>query len=153
MFLEGLPTSNSYRQIDHPKCTIITKGTVVLDVMLQNYFKDSLLNDVICEKKLSDSYESIKSTFTVSRNIQEPPTVSKIMFQTGSYDSSTLVATKNELKVAIPSEYLFKQTSSNEKIPYTLVSLIKHDGDSLDCGHYVSDVFDSITGIWWHCSD
>ena len=31
--------------------------------------------------------------------------------------------------------------------------LIKHDGDTLDCGHYVSDVFDSSTGIWWHCDD
>ena len=31
--------------------------------------------------------------------------------------------------------------------------MIKHDGDSLDCGHYVSDVFDSSTGIWWHCDD
>ena len=77
----------------------------------------------------------------------------KILFQRGSYDSTTLVATKNEVKVAIPSEYMFKQPSSNEKISYTLVSLINHDGDSLDCGHYVSDVFDSSTGIWWHCDD
>ena len=23
----------------------------------------------------------------------------------------------------------------------------------MDCGHYVSDVFDSSTGIWWHCDD
>ena len=28
-----------------------------------------------------------------------------------------------------------------------------HDGDSLDCGNYVSDVFDSSTQIWWHCDD
>ena len=63
------------------------------------------------------------------------------------------MATKNELKVAIPFEYLFKKPSSNEKISYTLVSLINHDGDSLDCGHYVSDVFDSSIGIWWHCDD
>ena len=63
------------------------------------------------------------------------------------------MATKNELKVAIPSEYLFKKPSSNEKISYTLVSLINNDGDSLDCGYYVGDVFDSSTGIWWHCDD
>ena len=61
------------------------------------------------------------------------------------------MATNYELKVAIPSEYLYKHSSSNEKILYNLVSLINHDGDSLDCGHYVSDVFDSSTGIWWHC--
>ena len=48
---------------------------------------------------------------------------------------------------------MFKQPSSNEKISYTLVSLINHYGDSLDCGHYVSDVFDSSTGIWWHCDN
>ena len=40
MSLEGLPTSNLPRQIDHPKCTILTKDTVVLDVILQKYFKD-----------------------------------------------------------------------------------------------------------------
>ena len=63
------------------------------------------------------------------------------------------MATNDELEVAIPSEYFFKQPSSNEKISYTLVSLINHDGDSLDCVHYVSDVFDSSTGIWWHCDN
>ena len=31
--------------------------------------------------------------------------------------------------------------------------LSNHDGDSLDCGHYVSDIFDDITGIWWRCDD
>ena len=28
-----------------------------------------------------------------------------------------------------------------------------HGGESLDCRHYVSDVFDSKTEIWWHCDD
>ena len=28
-----------------------------------------------------------------------------------------------------------------------------HDDDSLDCGHYVSDIFDANKGIWWHCID
>ena len=48
---------------------------------------------------------------------------------------------------------MIKLKSSNEKISYILVSLVNHDGGSLDCGHYVSDVFDSSTGIWWHCDD
>ena len=33
------------------------------------------------------------------------------------------------------------------------MSLIRHDGDSLDCGHSVSDVFDTNTGVWRHCDD
>ena len=33
------------------------------------------------------------------------------------------------------------------------MSLINYDGDSLYCGNYVSDVFDTNTGIWWHCDD
>ena len=33
------------------------------------------------------------------------------------------------------------------------MSLIIHDGDSLDFENYVSDVFHSNTGIWWHCDD
>ena len=28
-----------------------------------------------------------------------------------------------------------------------------NDGDSLDCGNYVSDVFDTNTGIWCHYYD
>ena len=62
-------------------------------------------------------------------------------------------AIKNELKVAVPLGVLYKKPSSNEKISYTLVSLINNYGDSLDCGNYVSDVFDANTGIWWHCDD
>ena len=116
MFIEGLPTSNSSRQIDHPKYTSLKKGTVVLDDMLLNYFKDSLLHHVICENCSSNGSGSIKLTFTVSRYMKEPPTVLKILLQRGNYDSTTLVATKNEVKVAIPSEYIFKQPSSNEKI-------------------------------------
>ena len=49
IFLEGLPTSNSSRQIDHPKYTSLKKGTIVLDHMLQNYFNDSLLHNLLCE--------------------------------------------------------------------------------------------------------
>ena len=113
MFLEGLPTSNTSRQIDHPKYTSIKNGTVVLDQIFHNYFNDSLLHDVICENCSSLGSESIKPTFTVPRHRNEPPTVLKILFQKGSYDSTTLVATKNEVKVTIPSEYLFKETSSN----------------------------------------
>ena len=33
--------------------------------------------------------------------------------------------------------------SSNDRILYTLVSLIIHDGDSLDCGNYGTGVFDA----------
>ena len=53
---------------------------------------------------------------------------------------TTVESIKNELKVAISLEVFYKQPSSNDKISYTLVSLINHDGDSLDCGHRVSDV-------------
>ena len=86
MFLEGLPTSNLPRHIDHPKWNILTKDTVVLDVMLQNYFKDSFLDGIICENCSSGGSESIKSTFTVSRYLKKPPTILKILFQRGTYD-------------------------------------------------------------------
>ena len=77
----------------------------------------------------------------------------KILLQRETYDMNTGEAIKNELKFAIPLGFLYKKPSSNDKISYTLVSLIIHDGDSLDFGHYVSDVFDANTGIWWHCDD
>ena len=116
MILEGLPTSDSSRKIDHPKYTSLTNDTVVLDVMLHNYFKDSFLDDVICENCSSGGPESIKSSFTVSRYLKKPPSVLKILFQRGNYDRTTYVATINELKVYIPSEYLYKEPSIIEKI-------------------------------------
>ena len=48
MSLEGLPTSDLPRKIDHPKCTILIKDTVVLGVILDKYFKDLFLYSVIC---------------------------------------------------------------------------------------------------------
>ena len=62
-------------------------------------------------------------------------------------------AINNELKVAIPLGFLYQKPSSNDKVSYTLVSLINYYGESLDYGHYVSDVFDTSTRIWWQCDD
>ena len=108
IFLEVLPNSNFSSQIDNSKYTTLTKDTVFLNVMLQNYFRYSFLDDVICENCSSGGSESIKSTFTVSGYLKKPPSVLKILFQRGTYDRTTYVAIKNELKVAIPSKYLYK---------------------------------------------
>ena len=62
-------------------------------------------------------------------------------------------AIKKKIKVAITLDFLYKKTPNNKKISYTLVSLINRDGNSLDCGHYVSDIFYANTGIWWCCDD
>ena len=86
----------------HPKCTILANDTVVLDVIFQNYFQESLLENVICENCSSGSSESIKPTFIVSRHLKEPPSVLKIIFQRGMYEMTTGEAIKNELKVSIP---------------------------------------------------
>ena len=102
MFLEVLPTSNLPRQIDDPKCITLTKDTVVLDVMLHNYFKGKFLDNVICENCSSSGSESIKSTFTVSIYLKKPPSLLKILFQRWMYDMTSGEAVKNELKVAIP---------------------------------------------------
>ena len=83
MFLDGLHTSNLTRKIDDPKCIILVNDTVVLDVVFHNYFQKSLLEDVMCEKFSSSSSESIKSTFTVSGYLKEPPAVFEIIFQRG----------------------------------------------------------------------
>ena len=87
------------RQIDHPKCTILENDTVVLNVIFNNNFQKSLFEDVICENCSSGSYESIKSTFTVSINLKESPSVLKILFQRGTYDMTTVEAIKMNLKL------------------------------------------------------
>ena len=65
MSLDELHTSNLLRQTDHPKFTILENETVVLDVISENYFQESLLEDVICEIFSSGISKSIKSTFTM----------------------------------------------------------------------------------------
>ena len=69
------------------------------------------------------------------------------------YATTADEGTKNELKVAISFGIFVQKSSSNDKISYTLMSLINHDDDSLYCVHYVSHVFEAKTGIWWHCDD
>ena len=56
---EGLPSSNSPRQIDHKKFTKLENDTVVLDVILQNYFQKILFEDVIFENCSSGGSGSI----------------------------------------------------------------------------------------------
>ena len=109
MYLDGLHNSNSPRQIDHPKCTILENYTVFY-IIFHNYFQESLLQYVICENCSSGSYESIKSTFPMSVYLKEPPSFLKILFQRGTYDMTTGKAIKNELKVTIPLECLCKKT-------------------------------------------
>ena len=75
-----------------------------------------MFEDVICENCSSGSAESIKSTFTMSRDLKEPPSVLKILFQIGTFDMTTVEAIKIELKVAIPLGFLYKIPSSNDKI-------------------------------------
>ena len=68
-----------------------------MDEIFQKYFNDSLLHYVLCDNYSSLGSKSIKTTFTVSRYIKEPPTVLKILFQRGSYDITTFVTPKNEI--------------------------------------------------------
>ena len=49
MSIYGLHTSNSHRQIDNPKCTILAEETIILDEKSHNYFKESLFEYVIYE--------------------------------------------------------------------------------------------------------
>ena len=76
-----------------------------------------------------------------------------ILLQRGTYGMTICQNIKNKHKVAIPLEFIYKIPSNNEKISYTLVSLIIHYGESLHFGHYVSEFFDTNTGIWWKCDD
>ena len=58
--LDGLKFSNSPRQIDNTKYTTLATGTIMLDGIFHNYFKDSSFEDVICENCSAVSSEAIK---------------------------------------------------------------------------------------------
>ena len=59
MSFDGLHTHNSPRKIDHPKCTILAKDTIVLDIIFQNYSQEYLFEDIICENCSSGISESM----------------------------------------------------------------------------------------------
>ena len=126
-------------------------STITLDYIFQNYFKDSFIEDIICENFSSVRSEARKTTFNMCQTLKEPPSVLKIIFQKETFDIVDGRAKNNICKVAIKLEFFIKITSQKENISYTLVSLIMHDGTSLYCGHYISDIFNTNTGIWWHC--
>ena len=57
MSLDGLHTPNPPRKIDHTRYKILAKDTIVLDGIFRNYFKESLLEDVIYDNCSSCSSE------------------------------------------------------------------------------------------------
>ena len=86
------------------------KGNCCFGCDITEIFQGLILDNVICENCSSGGSESIKSIFTVSRYLKEPPSVLNIIFQIGMYYMTSGEAVKSEHKVAIPSEYLYKKT-------------------------------------------
>ena len=86
-------------------------------------------------------------------NLKDPPSVLIILLPLSMFDYDDKGAKNNWCKVAIPSEFFINIPSPKDKISCTLVSLIMHDDNSLDCGHFISDVFDFNSWIWWHCDN
>ena len=85
------------------------KGHCCFGCDITEIFQRLIFDDVICKICSSGRSESIKSTFTVSRYLKKPPSVLKILFQKVTYDMTIGEVVKNELKLAMPSEYLYKQ--------------------------------------------
>ena len=100
----------------------------------------------------SGIYESIRAILTLCINLKEPLSVLNVLLQRGMHDTTSDRDRKHEQKIAMLS-FFYRIPSSKDKISYTIVSLIIHDGNSLDCWNYVSDVFNTNTGIWWHRDD
>ena len=88
--------------------------------------------------------ESIRAILTLCRNLKEPLSVFNVLLQRVMYDITSDRDRKHEQKIAILS-FFYRIPSSKDKISYSLVSLIMHDGESLNSGHYVRDFFDTNT--------
>ena len=105
MSLDGLNSSNSPSKIDHPKYKTLATDTITIDGIFQNYFKESLFEDVTCENCHSVSSETKKIIFTVCRNFKEPLSVLNILLQRGMYDVTNGQATTKERKISILLEF------------------------------------------------
>ena len=67
-----------------------------------------MFEDVTCENCSLGSSESIKSTLTVCRNLKDPSSVLNILLQMGTYYVTNGQAIKDEHKVDIPLEFIYK---------------------------------------------
>ena len=85
--------------------------------------------------------------------MKEPTSFLKIILQRGTYDITSSQDILHECKIAIPLIFSYKIPSSKVYISYTIVSQIMYDGDSLDYGLYVSDIFVTNPGIWCRSDD
>ena len=85
--------------------------------------------------------------------IEINPSVFKILLQRAMFDYEEDAVKNNQSKFVIPSYFFMKIPSWKEKIWYTLVSMIMHEGTLSVIGNYYNDVFDVKTVIWWHFDD
>ena len=60
---------------------------------------------------------------------------------------------KSKTKIALPAHYSVYFTDKHHKELYIIVSIKLHIGNDLDKGHYVCDILDYNTGIWWNYDD
>ena len=152
MSLDGFYISNLPRKIDHPKFTILEKRHHCFGWYISELFEGIIVWRSYTWNFFLSKFWKIKPEFILCRNLKEPPLVLKIILEIEIYDMTTVQVIKNERKIAIPY-FFYKVPSMNKKISYKLVSLIMHHGEYFDFLHYVSDVFDANTGIWWQCDD
>ena len=89
---------------------------ITLDEIFHNYFKDSFIEDVICEKVSSVESETGKTTFTVWKFFEYVSPVFIIPLQPSLFDIDNGQAKNNKYKIAIPSEFFIKIPSPKEKI-------------------------------------
>ena len=108
MSLDGLNSSNSPSEIDHPKYTTLATDTITLNNTFQKYFKESFFANVIYECFSSVSSQTRKTTFTVCSHLKEPTSFLKILLQRVTYDITDGQAINNEYKIDILSEFLIK---------------------------------------------
>ena len=131
----------------------MAENTVILKNIFENYFKKSLLEDFIC--KNCSSLKSVTSniSFAIWFTTKENTPVMKIIFQIHMYDIESGTTKKNQNKITIPLELFMTITQRNEKIFYTLVSLIIYEDSLFYIGNYYSDILYFSTRIWWHCDE
>ena len=68
----------------------------------------------------------------------------------------TLVINRRVTKVTKPIIHMMELSLSQlnkTKTPYKLVSVINHEGESSDCGHYAGFFYREFGDSWFHCND
>ncbi len=132
---------------------------VDLNTCLDKYFSPQNQDK---ENSFECSKCKIKSDSTVMTYLSSQPDVLIIIMKRMKYDNKSFFSFNRTGKIHTPlntpteinlSQFMDQSSHTNKNLQYQLVSVINHQGSTLNSGHYTATVKNKSSGLWFNISD